>query len=251
MPESMREMAKDYLEKIEWLQKAAAVARLAPGSVVPGGPDNLAAAGSRNRGSRRFPIVRNPGSVFQTGTEDDDRTVGSVEPGTPVHCPLVRQADAHDVGRFAFQGSESGSNTVQTGKPRVCSTDRATRQRGSPTGAGFLSRVPVALLFAGLGLILLAGCDVTVQGEKRPLVRQQRIQGALEAVVEHRTDKQESGVSERESESTVFEEWLRLRTRGDVYHPDLFNYSVAVGGGLSQQNLDTDWRLRLEQRHAQ
>ena len=81
---------------------------------------------------------------------------------------------------------------------------------------------------------------MTVQGERRPLVRQQRIQGELEAVVEDRTDKQESGAAERESESTVFEEWLRLRTRGDVYHPDLFNYSVAVGGGLSQQHLDTD-----------
>lgn len=96
------------------------------------------------------------------------------------------------------------------------------------------------LSFAGLGLILLAGCDVTVQGERRPLVRQQRIQGELEAVVEHRTDKQESGATERESESTVFEEWLRLRTRGDVYHPDLFNYTAAIGAGLSQQYLDTD-----------
>jgi len=118
---------------------------------------------------------------------------------------------------------------------------RSRNQAGSsPTGAGFLSRVPVVFLLAGLGLILLAGCDVTVQGEKRPLVRQQRIQGELEAVVEHRTDKQESGVSERESESTVLEEWLRLRTRGDVYHPDLFNYNIAVGAGLSQQYLDTD-----------
>jgi len=81
---------------------------------------------------------------------------------------------------------------------------------------------------------------VTVQGEQRPLVRQQRIQGELEGVVEHRTDKQESGAIERESKSTVFEEWLRLKTRGDVYHPDLFNYSVAVGAGLSQQYLDTD-----------
>ncbi len=87
---------------------------------------------------------------------------------------------------------------------------------------------------------MLAGCDVTVQGEKRPLVRQERIQGELEAVVENRTDKQESGATGRESESTVFEEWLRLKTRGDVYHPDLFNYTVSVGGGLSQQYLDTD-----------
>ncbi len=119
--------------------------------------------------------------------------------------------------------------------------DRLRNQAGgNPNRVGFLSRISVALLAGGLGPVLLGGCHVTVQGEPRPLVRQQRIQGALEGVFEHLTDKQESVATERESESTVFEEWLRLKTRGDVYHPDLFNYSVAVGAGLSQQHLDTD-----------
>lgn len=98
----------------------------------------------------------------------------------------------------------------------------------------------VALLLGGPGLLLLTGCRVTVRGEERPLVRYQRIEGELEGVIEHRIDEQKSGVSERKSESTVFEERLRLRTAGDVYHPDFFNYSVAIGGGLSQQYLDAD-----------
>ncbi len=97
-----------------------------------------------------------------------------------------------------------------------------------------------ALLCGGLGMVLLAGCDVTVRGERRPLLRQQRIRGELEAVVEHRTDEQESGVSKRESETTVFEEWIKLRTNGDVYHPDFLNYNLAVGAGLSQQSIDAD-----------
>ncbi len=113
-------------------------------------------------------------------------------------------------------------------------TKRDSAKTGSRTG--FLA----ALLGYGLGLMLLGGCDVTVRGEKRPLVRHEGIRGAVETVVEHRTDKQESGVTKRESESIVFEEWLKLRTNGDVYHPDFVNYSAAVGAGLSQQYLDTE-----------
>jgi hypothetical protein len=115
--------------------------------------------------------------------------------------------------------------------------DKANR---CPAGARVRAAVAVALLVGGSGLVLLTGCRVTVRGEERPLVRYQPIEGELEAVIEHRIDEQKSGVSERKSESTVFEERLRLRTAGDVYHPDFFSYSAAIGGGLSQQYLDAD-----------
>lgn len=79
-----------------------------------------------------------------------------------------------------------------------------------------------------------------VRGQKRPLVKAQRIRGELETVVEHRVDERETGTDRRESKSTVFEERARVRTDGDVYHPDFLKYDVMVGAGLAQQNLDSD-----------
>ncbi len=96
------------------------------------------------------------------------------------------------------------------------------------------------MLCGALSLIILAGCGVTVQDQKRPLIRHDRIHGEIEGVVEHRTDKQDSGPEKRESKSTVFEERLRLATTGDVYHPDFLNYDVMVGAGLAQQNIESD-----------
>jgi hypothetical protein len=81
---------------------------------------------------------------------------------------------------------------------------------------------------------------VTVRGQPRPLVRSQRIRGELETVVEHRVDERKTGPNKRESKSTVFEERARVRTNGDVYHPDFLTYDVMIGGGLAQQKLDSD-----------
>jgi len=33
---------------------------------------------------------------------------------------------------------------------------------------------------------------------------------------------------------------MRVRTTGDVYHPDLLNYDVMLGAGLAQQNMNSD-----------
>jgi hypothetical protein len=87
---------------------------------------------------------------------------------------------------------------------------------------------------------MLAGCGVTVRDQKRPLIRHDRIRGEIEGVVEHSTDKQESGSEKRESRTNVFEERLRLATTGDVYHPDFLNYNVMVGAGLAQENIESD-----------
>jgi hypothetical protein len=86
----------------------------------------------------------------------------------------------------------------------------------------------------------LSGCNVTVRDQKRPLVKQQRIRGELETVVEHHADEQKAGASKRESNNDVFKERVRVKTNGDVYHPDLFDYNVMVGTGLAQQHIDSD-----------
>ncbi len=88
--------------------------------------------------------------------------------------------------------------------------------------------------------MVVAGCKVNVQGRQRPLVRTERIHGELEAVVEYRSDEQQTSGSRRESDTQVFEERVRVKTKGDVYHPDFMNYNVSVGVGLAQQHFDSD-----------
>jgi len=86
----------------------------------------------------------------------------------------------------------------------------------------------------------LTGCQVNVRGRQRPLVRSEGVHGELEGVIEYRQDEQGTDESRRESETQVFEERVRVRTKGDVYHPDFMNYDVAVGVGLAQQRIDSD-----------
>ena len=105
---------------------------------------------------------------------------------------------------------------------------KRVRARGS---AFFAKGLQVSLPFA-CALILLGGCTVDVRGKKRPLVQQERISGEFETVVEHRSDEQGADVNRRESETLVFEERVRVKTQGDVYHPDLLTYDLGLGIGL-------------------
>jgi hypothetical protein len=89
-------------------------------------------------------------------------------------------------------------------------------------------------------MVLLAGCDVNVGGKQRPLLRHDRIQGEVELVAERRTDEQGTSVNKRKSETNVFEERLRLKTQGDIYHPDFLFYDAILGIGLAQQSIDLD-----------
>ncbi|HDZ68942.1 MAG TPA: hypothetical protein ENH43_00780 [Phycisphaerales bacterium] len=54
--------------------------------------------------------------------------------------------------------------------------------------------------------------------------------------------KDEQGISQekRKSKTTVFEERLRLKTKGDLYHPNFLFYDIALGLGLTQQSFTTD-----------
>jgi hypothetical protein len=89
-------------------------------------------------------------------------------------------------------------------------------------------------------MVFLAGCDVNVSGKQRPLLRHDRIQGEVELVAERRTDEQGTSGNNRKSETTVFVERLRLKTEGDIYHPDFLFYNAMLGMGLAQQSIDLD-----------
>lgn len=95
----------------------------------------------------------------------------------------------------------------------------------------------ISIVMAVLGL---AGCNVQVAGKKRPLLRHEPVKGEMELVAERRTDKQGIPENRREAESTVFEERVNLRTKGDLYHPNFLLFDAAVGLGLAQQLFTTD-----------
>jgi hypothetical protein len=101
-------------------------------------------------------------------------------------------------------------------------------------------RIRLILAATGLSVFLLAGCNVDVGGKQRPLLKNDGIQGELEFVTEKRTDEQGTSGNKRKSETEVFEERIRLKTEGDIYHPDFLLFNAALGLGLAQQKIDSD-----------
>jgi hypothetical protein len=104
----------------------------------------------------------------------------------------------------------------------------------------FARRIGHILALCSISAVLLAGCNVNVGGRQRPLITHNRIKGELELVAERRTDEQGTSGNKRKSETTVFEERIRLKTDGDIYHPDFLFYSGALGIGLAQQSISLD-----------
>ena len=101
-------------------------------------------------------------------------------------------------------------------------------------------RVLRALVFCAISVLSISGCNINVRGKQRPLLRHDRIHGEVELVAERRTDEQGTSGSKRKSKTKVIEERIRLKTEGDIYHPDFFFYTAAVGVGLAQQSIDSD-----------
>ncbi len=101
-------------------------------------------------------------------------------------------------------------------------------------------RIRGTLVFCTISAVVLSGCSINVDGKQRPLVRHERIQGELEFVAENRTDEQGTSENKRKSETTIFEERIRLKTEGDIYHPDLLFYNAVLGFGLAQQSINSD-----------
>lgn len=100
----------------------------------------------------------------------------------------------------------------------------------------------IFVVSSGLAAVLLCGgCGtVKIAGRERPMLRHDPIRGEVEFVTERREDEQGVPANKREAESTVFEEKLTLRTKGDIYHPKFFLFDAAVGIGLAQQNFEAD-----------
>ena len=95
------------------------------------------------------------------------------------------------------------------------------------------------LLFS-MSALILTGCSVNVGGQQRPLIKHEGIRGEVELVAEKRTDEQGTSQNKRKSETDVFEERLRLKTDGDIYHPDFLLFNAMLGLGLAQQSIDLD-----------
>ncbi len=100
--------------------------------------------------------------------------------------------------------------------------------------------LPICLLFSVLCLLFITGCNVNVGGQQRPLIKHEGIQGEVELIAEKRTDEQGTDQNKRKSETYIFEERLRLKTDGDIYHPDFLLYNAMLGLGLAQQSIDLD-----------
>ena len=115
-------------------------------------------------------------------------------------------------------------------------------------GRKLIKKVRLSLVFCLLSAVVLPGCSVNVGGKQRPLVKHDGISGELEFVAENRKDEQGVDENKRESETTVFEERVRLKTEGDVYHPDLLFYNAVLGLGLAQQDFNSD---EVSDRHAE
>jgi hypothetical protein len=102
------------------------------------------------------------------------------------------------------------------------------------------ARIRFVLAMTGFCIFFLTGCNVSVGGRQRPLIRNDRIQGEIESVVERRTDEQGTSNNKRKSETQVFEERIRLKTEGDIYHPDFLFFNAALGLGLARQIINSD-----------
>ena len=109
------------------------------------------------------------------------------------------------------------------------------------TGQKQFRRLVFIIIFTAV--LGVAGCNVQVAGRKRPFLRHEPVKGEMELVAEHRTDKQGIPENRREAESTVFEERLNLKTKGDLYHPNFLLFDAALGLGLAQQRFSTDGDL--------
>jgi hypothetical protein len=101
-------------------------------------------------------------------------------------------------------------------------------------------KIYVFILVLCTSLPFLLGMDVTVMGRKRPLLYVAPLQGELELRVQRNTSNQKGQTTERSSKLTVFNEKLRLRTTGDIYHPSLLSFNIGMGFGLMQEKMSSD-----------
>ncbi len=71
-------------------------------------------------------------------------------------------------------------------------------------------------------------------------VRAGQIRGEVELQAQQHEETQGVGGSERQYQAQEYEQILRLRQAGHLYHPNLFTYQAAVGLGLTQHHYEDD-----------
>jgi len=82
--------------------------------------------------------------------------------------------------------------------------------------------------------------SIAADDSERPIITHGPIYGSVELSAEHRTDTQTGGASNRTNKTAIFREKVTAGTEGSVYHPNLLFYNVALGVGLTQQNVKSD-----------
>ena len=95
-------------------------------------------------------------------------------------------------------------------------------------------------MFCGLSLLLITGCQVSVGGKERPLVRHSPIHGSLEIESDHKIEERTSFNTTNKNTTTEMLERLRLETSGDIFHPNMLLFDAMVALGLRQHRYDVD-----------
>ncbi|MCF7974572.1 MAG: hypothetical protein K9N55_12205 [Phycisphaerae bacterium] len=108
---------------------------------------------------------------------------------------------------------------------------------------GTLRLVLVCALVQVMGV---CGCRTQVGGQERDFIHSEPLTGELELGVEKRTDSQGTAGDIRKYDTLSFEEIMRVKTQGDVYHPDFFTYLAGVGMGLTQHKFEFDGQTDRE-----
>lgn len=103
-------------------------------------------------------------------------------------------------------------------------------------------RSSYALIFRSKLTVCIMAIVIFAGGKEsfaRNLLHNERIRGEVELTANVQSNKQTGSNGGRKSDIVVFEQRLRLRTKGNVYHDKLLSYEAAVGVGLVQQDVDS------------
>jgi hypothetical protein len=104
----------------------------------------------------------------------------------------------------------------------------------------FRSKIMICIVALCVAASFFTGCKVNRTKSGRKLFSHDKIRGEVELTARVQTNKQTGGNESRKSTTMDFHERLNLKTRGNVYHPNLLSYSAAIGVGLIQHDYDSD-----------
>lgn len=89
-------------------------------------------------------------------------------------------------------------------------------------------------------VLLVTGCQVSVGGQERPLVRHGRIHGSFEVDADRSIQETKSSGGSTKNTIDEMSELLRLETSGDIFHPNLMLFDTMLAFGLRQHRYDSN-----------